>query len=91
MMAPSSPDATASLLPMRSSPAVGSDRNSSSATRPRNQCRLTVSRPSRIGLIAFENMDVARAAFASPAYMQARTIGEKYATLRIFALEGTLQ
>lgn len=46
---------------------------------------------SRIGLIAFENMDVARAAFASPAYMQARTIGEKYATFRIFALEGTLQ
>lgn len=46
---------------------------------------------SRIGLIAFENMDVARAAFSSPAYMQARTTGEKYATFRIFALEGTLQ
>lgn len=47
MMAPSSPDATASLLPMRSSPAVGSDRNPGSVTRPRNQCRSTVSRPSR--------------------------------------------
>jgi uncharacterized protein (DUF1330 family) len=46
---------------------------------------------SRIGLIAFENIDVARAAFTSPDYLQARKIGEKYAKFRIFALEGTPQ
>lgn len=46
---------------------------------------------SRIGLIAFENMDVARAAFNSAAYKQARMTGEKYAKFRIFALEGTPQ
>lgn len=46
---------------------------------------------SRVGLIAFENIDAAKAAFTSPAYKQARTIGEKLAQFRIFAIEGKLQ
>jgi uncharacterized protein (DUF1330 family) len=43
------------------------------------------------GLIAFEDIDAAKAAFSSPAYKQARTIGEKMAQFRIFAIEGKSQ
>jgi len=46
---------------------------------------------SRVGLIAFENIDVAKAAFNSAAYKQARMTGEKLAKFRIFAIEGTPQ
>jgi len=40
---------------------------------------------SRVAVIAFENIDKAQAAYASPAYREARAIGEKYAKFRIFA------
>jgi uncharacterized protein (DUF1330 family) len=43
---------------------------------------------SRIVLSVFENMEKAQAAYASPAYLEAQKIGEKYAKLRIFAVEG---
>jgi uncharacterized protein (DUF1330 family) len=43
---------------------------------------------SRIVLSVFENIDIAKAAYSSPAYLEARTIGDKYAKLRIFAVEG---
>jgi uncharacterized protein (DUF1330 family) len=43
---------------------------------------------SRITMIAFENMDKARAVFEGPAYREARKIGEKYAKFRIYAIEG---
>jgi uncharacterized protein (DUF1330 family) len=43
---------------------------------------------SRIILSVFENMEKAHAAYASPAYLEAQEIGEKYAKLRIFAVEG---
>jgi uncharacterized protein (DUF1330 family) len=42
-------------------------------------------------LIAFENIDVAKAAFSSAAYKQARVTGEKLAKFRSFAIEGTPQ
>ena len=47
--------------------------------------------PKRIVLLAFENFDKAQAAFASPAFMEANKIGEKYAKFRIFAVEGVPQ
>ena len=43
---------------------------------------------SYIGLSVFENMEKAQAAYTSPAYLEAQHIGEKYAKLRIFAVEG---
>jgi uncharacterized protein (DUF1330 family) len=43
---------------------------------------------SRITINAFENMEKAQAAFTSAAYKDARKIGDKYATFRIFAVEG---
>jgi uncharacterized protein (DUF1330 family) len=46
---------------------------------------------SRVAVIAFETIEKAQAAYASPAYREARTIGEKYAKFRIFAVEGVPQ
>jgi uncharacterized protein (DUF1330 family) len=44
--------------------------------------------PKRIVLLTFENFEKAQATFASPAFMEAATIGEKYAKFRIYAVEG---
>ena len=46
---------------------------------------------SRIVLSVFENMEKAQAAYTSPAYLEARKIGDKYANLRIFVVEGVPQ
>jgi uncharacterized protein (DUF1330 family) len=46
---------------------------------------------SRIVLSVFKNMDEAQAAYTSPAYVEARKIGDKYANLRIFVVEGLPQ
>jgi uncharacterized protein (DUF1330 family) len=43
---------------------------------------------SRIVLSVFESMEKAKAAYTSPAYLEARKIGDKYAKLRIFVVEG---
>jgi uncharacterized protein (DUF1330 family) len=42
---------------------------------------------SRVVINTFANMDAAIAAFNSPAYKEARNIGNKYATFRIIAVE----
>ena len=46
---------------------------------------------SRIVLSVFESMEKAQAAYTSPAYLEARKVGDKYAKLRIFAVEGVEQ
>jgi uncharacterized protein (DUF1330 family) len=46
---------------------------------------------SRITINAFESMEKAQAAFTSAAYKEARKIGDKYATFRIFVVEGVAQ
>ena len=46
---------------------------------------------SRIVLSVFEDMEKAQAAYTSPAYLEARKIGDKYAKLRIFVVEGVPQ
>ena len=46
---------------------------------------------SRIVLSVFESMEKAQAAYTSPAYMEARKVGDKYAKLRIFVVEGLTQ
>src|SRR5258705_1696306 len=42
----------------------------------------------RIVVSIFESMENAQAAYTSPAYIEARKIGDKYGKLRIFAVEG---
>ena len=46
---------------------------------------------SRIVLSVFENMEKAQAAYTSPEYLEARKIGDEYAKLRIFVVEGLPQ
>jgi uncharacterized protein (DUF1330 family) len=45
----------------------------------------------RIVLSIFESFEKAQAAYTSPAYLEARKVGDKYAKLRIFAVEGLPQ
>jgi uncharacterized protein (DUF1330 family) len=45
----------------------------------------------RIVLSVFESLEKAQAAYGSPAYLEARKIGDKYGKLRIFAVEGIAQ
>jgi len=46
---------------------------------------------SRIVVSMFENLEKAKEAYSSPAYLEARKIGDQYAKLRIFAVEGIAQ
>jgi len=46
-------------------------------------CGIVVSR--------FASLQQAQAAYTSPAYVEARKIGDRYARLRIFAVEGIPQ
>jgi uncharacterized protein (DUF1330 family) len=43
---------------------------------------------SRIVVSMFESLDKAKAAYTSPAYLEARKIGDRYGRFRIFAVEG---
>jgi uncharacterized protein (DUF1330 family) len=36
----------------------------------------------------FDSLEQAKAAYSSPAYLEARKIGDKHGRLRIFAVEG---
>ena len=45
----------------------------------------------RLTVVEFENMEQARATFASSSYNDVRTIGNKYAKFRIVAAEGPSQ
>jgi uncharacterized protein (DUF1330 family) len=45
----------------------------------------------RIVLSMFESLEAAKAAYTSPAYLEARKIGERYGKLRIFAVEAIAQ
>jgi len=44
--------------------------------------------PKRIAIMAFDNLEKAEAAFNSAAYKEAKAAGDKYATFRIYAVEG---
>jgi uncharacterized protein (DUF1330 family) len=46
---------------------------------------------SRIVLSVFKSIEEAQAAYSSPAYLEARKIGDQYGRLRIFAVEGLPQ
>lgn len=45
-------------------------------------------RPKRIAIMGFDSLEKAEAAFNSAAYKQAKVVGDKYATFRIYAVEG---
>ncbi|HEX5213244.1 MAG TPA: DUF1330 domain-containing protein [Pseudolabrys sp.] len=42
----------------------------------------------RVIINVFDNLDAAVAAYSSPAFKEAKKIGDKYATFRTFAVEG---
>lgn len=46
---------------------------------------------SRVVVSMFASLEAARAAYSSPAYLEARKIGDQYGKLRIFAVEGLAQ
>ncbi len=43
--------------------------------------------PKRVAIIRFDSVEKAKATFASDAYREARKIGDKYASFKIFVLE----
>lgn len=43
---------------------------------------------SRVVVSVFENLEKAKAAYTSPAYLEARKVGDQHGKLRIFAVEG---
>ena len=45
----------------------------------------------RLAVMVFESMGKARAAFDSPAYKEAKKVGDKYAKFRVYAVEGLPQ
>ena len=45
----------------------------------------------RIAVMVFESMEKARAAFDSPAFKEAKKVGDKYAKFRVYAVEGLPQ
>ena len=45
----------------------------------------------RLAVMVFESMEKAQAAFNSPAYKEAKTVGDKYAKFRVYAVEGLPQ
>ena len=47
--------------------------------------------PRRAALIAFENLDTARASFRTDAYRELRKTGEEHGTFRVYAVEGVAQ
>jgi uncharacterized protein (DUF1330 family) len=46
---------------------------------------------SRIVVSMFDSLEKARVAYSSPAYLEARKIGDQYGKFRIFAVEGIAQ
>lgn len=46
---------------------------------------------SRVVVSVFDSLEKAEAAYSSPAYLEARRIGDRYGRLRIFAVEGVPQ
>jgi uncharacterized protein (DUF1330 family) len=45
----------------------------------------------RVVVSMFESLEKAKAAYSSPAYLEARKVGDQYGKLRIFAVEGIAQ
>ncbi len=47
--------------------------------------------PKRIAIMMFDSLEKAEATFKSPAYTNAKKLGDKYANFRIYAVEGLPQ
>ena len=45
----------------------------------------------RLAVMVFESMEKAQAAFNSPAYKEAKKVGDQYAKFRVYAVEGLSQ
>ena len=47
--------------------------------------------PKRLAIMQFESLEKAEAAFRSKAYTDAKLLGDKYATFRVYMIEGLAQ
>lgn len=47
--------------------------------------------PKRLAVMQFESLEKAQAVFRSKAYTDAKLLGDKYATFRVYAIEGLPQ
>jgi uncharacterized protein (DUF1330 family) len=67
---------------------VFADAGGSFVVKPSAPTAVDDVAPKRVAIIRFESVEKATATFASDAYREARKIGDKYASFRIFVLEG---
>lgn len=68
---------------------IFADAGATFVVKPSPPTAIDDTAPKRVAIIRFDSVEKAKATFASDAYRDARKIGDKYATFRIFVLEGT--
>ena len=68
---------------------VFADAGATFIVKPSQPAAVDGTPPKRVAILQFESKDKAVATFASTAYRDARKIGDKYATFRIFVAETT--
>ena len=57
----------------------------------RNESIEGAAPPKRVIVRQFDSFETAKAAYTSPAYMEARKVGNKYAKFRVYVVEGAAQ
>lgn len=67
---------------------VFADAGASFVVKPSAPTAIDDTAPKRVAIIRFESVEKAKATFASDAYRDARKIGDKYASFRIFVVTG---
>ncbi len=67
---------------------VFADAGASFVVKPSAPAAIDDIAPKRVAIIRFDSVEQAKATFASDAYREARKIGDKYASFRIFVLQG---
>lgn len=67
---------------------VFAEAGASFVVKPSAPMSVDDTAPKRVAIIRFDSVEKATATFASPAYREARKIGDKYASFRIFVVEG---
>lgn len=67
---------------------VFADAGGSFVVKPSPPTAVDDTPPGRVAIIRFDTVEKATATFASDAYREARRVGDKYASFRIFILEG---
>ena len=67
---------------------VFADAGASFVVKPSPPAAIDDDAPKRVAIIRYDSVEKAKATFASEAYREARKIGDKYASFRIFVVTG---